>query len=200
MPFRRRSAEPTGPPTPIVDLGAVSAAWRPAVAQALDARDRFERIASRVPAGPLRQRLDDLGARIDSGVAAAHGLAQRAAAHEATLADLRPDAVTARVKDARRAVSTAEAAGRDATVERATLDALLAQHAATMRVWDAVDDTRDRLAVVNQRLEEAVVHAAAVSTGGTIDDPALARVEADLASAGDELAALGRALDSLGDR
>lgn len=170
------------------------------MAQALDARDRFARIAGRVPAGPLRDRLDELGTRIDAGVAAAHGLAQRAAAHEATLADLRPDAVTARVKDARRAVSTAEAAGRDASAERATLEALLAQHAATMRVWDAVDDTRDRLAVVNQRLEEAVVHAAAVSTGGTVDDPALALVEADLSTAGDELAALGRALDSLGGR
>lgn len=194
---RRREPEPTGP---LVDLGTVAPSWRPAVAQALDARDRFLRIAGRVPDGPVRHRLDALGARIDQGVLAAHQLATRAEAHAATLADLRPEALTARVKDARRAVSAAEAAGRDAGAERAALDALLAQHAAAMRVWDAVDESRERIATVNRRLEEAVVHAAAVSTGGGVgvDDPALAMVEADLAAVGDELTALGSALDSLG--
>jgi hypothetical protein len=194
---RRREPEPPAPP---VDLSTVAPAWRPAVADALDARQRFLRIVGRVPAGPVSRRLDDLGARIDQGVLAAHHLATRAEAHAATLADLRPEALTARVKDARRAVSAAEAAGRDAAAERATLDGLLAQHAAAMRVWDAVDESRDRLARVNRRLEEAVVHAAAVSTGGGVDDPALALVEADLAAVGDELTALGSALDSLGPR
>lgn len=200
MPLRRRRPpqDAVHPSEPLVDPGEVAAPWRPAVLQALDARDRFERIVARVPPGPVRDRLVALSARIDGGVLAAQHLALRAQAHQATLEDLRPEALTARVKDARRALTAAEEAGVDVDAQQATLDALLAQHASTMRVWDAVDDCRRRLASLNDRLEEAVVHAAAVATSGAVDDPALMLVETELTTAGEELAALGEALDSIG--
>lgn len=200
MPLRRRrSPQDAGhPPEPLVDPGDVGPHWRPAVLRALDARDRFGRIVARVAAGPVRDRLVALSARIDAGVVAAQHLALRAQAHQATLEDLRPEALTARVKDARRAVTAAEKAGVDAGAQRATLEALLTQLASTMRVWDAVDDCRSRLASLNDRLDEAVVHAAAVATSGAVDDPALLLVEAELTTAGEELAALGEALDSIG--
>ena len=200
MPLRRRRPpqDAVHAPEPLVDAGEVAAPWRPAVLQTLDARDRFGRIVARVPAGPVRELLVGLSARIDGGVLAAQQLALRAQAHQATLQDLRPEALTARVKDARRAVTAAEEAGVDVEAQRATLDTLLAQLASTMRVWDAVDDCRRRLAALNDRLEEAVVHAAAVATSGAVDDPALMLVETELTTAGEELAALGEALDSIG--
>lgn len=185
------------PPEPLVDPADVAPQWRPAVVGALDAHERFGRIVGRVPEGPVRDRLVALSARVDAGVLAVHQLALRAQAHQATLQDLRPEALTARVKDARRAVTAAEEAGVDGEPQRATLEALLAQLASTMRVWDAVDDCANRLASLNDRLEEAVVHAAAVATSGAIDDPALMLVEAELTTAGEELAALGEVLDTI---
>lgn len=200
MPLRRRRPQEPPPDDPIVDLEGLSPASRQAVAAALDTRDRFDRIVARVGAGPLRSRLEELSARIEAGVVAAASLAARADAYQATLDDLRPDVLTARVKDARRALSAAEASGGDDSSQPATLDALLGQLRSTMRVWDAVDDCRLRLADVNRRLDEAVAHAAAVLTSGLLDDPALALIEADLSAAGAELAALESALGSLGDQ
>ena len=200
MPLRRRRPPEPQPPAPLVDLGPLSPASQQAVARSLDARDRFDRIVARVPPGPLRVRLEELSTRIEAGVVAAHRLASRADACQATLDDLRPDLLTARVKDARRALSAAEAAGVDDPASRATLDGLLAQLRSTMRVWDAVDDCRQRLDGVNRRLDQAVASAAVVATTGTVDDPSLALIESDLSAAGEELTALEASLDSLSGR
>ncbi len=182
--LRRRSAPRD--PLAAVDPAAVSPRFAGSVAAALDARHRYAEVLASVRPGPVRDRLAVSGDRLVAGVAAVWEIAQRATQVERTLAALDPERVTDDYKAARRSGADPE------------LEAALAQRfTSVQRLLNALDDTGERLRLLDARLGAAVAGAAEVALGvsGEADADALA---AELDGAVGELAALRTALDELG--
>jgi hypothetical protein len=184
------------PKTPRVDLSTLEPRWRRPVAEALEARDRFEALTSRLRGGPTRERLEALRGRLDAGVVACWEIASTAQAAATSLDALEPDAVTARMKDARRRLSVAPAGSPEAERVRAELDLLSAQMASVSRIWDGIDAAADRLRLLELRLDGAVARAAELLLTPA-SDTLVAGVEDDLTAAVDELEALRQAVASL---
>ena len=111
------------------------------VADALDARRRYADVLAGVRDGPVRERLADGGGRLDAGVAAVWDIAQRATQVERTLAALDPERVTDEYKRAKRGGADPE------------LEAALAQRfGSVQRLLNALDDTDERLRLLDARL------------------------------------------------
>lgn len=182
---RRRGSEDDRARDPLaaVDPRAVSPRFEGAVADALDARSRYADVLAGVRDGPVRDRLADAGSRLDAGVVAVWEIAQRATQVERTLAALDPDRVTDEYKRAKRTGADPE------------LEAVLAQRfGSVQRLLNTLDDTDQRLRLLDARLGAAVAGAAEIALGGGGTD----RLGADLDGVVTELGALRAALDELG--
>ena len=173
------------PPDPMahVDPGAVSARFAGAVADALEARRRFAGLLAGVREGPVRDRQAAAGERLDAGVLAVWDTARRATDVEHTLATLDPDRVADDYKRAKRVEGDDE------------LEAVLAQRfASVQRLLNALDDTEDRLRLLDARLGAAVAGAAEVALGTAGGDALGAEMDGVVA----ELESLRAALHELG--
>jgi hypothetical protein len=182
--LRRRKA----PDDPLahVDPRATSPRFAPAVAEALESRRRYHELLDGLRPGPVHDRLARTGEGLDAGVLAVWDTASRATDIERTLATLDPERVTAEYKRARRA-------GDDADVEAALGQRFLS----VQRLLNTLDDTDDRLRLLDARLGAAVAQAAEVALD--VAGPSAAdALDAELAGVVDELAALRSALDDLG--
>jgi hypothetical protein len=181
--LRRRKA--SDDPLARVDPRATSPRFAAAVAEALDARRRYRELLDGLRAGPMRDRLVRTADGLDAGVLAVWETASRATEIERTLAALDPDRVTAEYKRAKRA-------GDEPDVEAA----LGRRFASVQRLLNTLDDTDDRLRLLDARLGAAVAHAAEVALGTS--GPAVAdELDAELAGVVDDLAALRSALDEV---
>jgi hypothetical protein len=180
---RRRAPED---PLGHVDPAAVSPRFSPTVADALGARRRYADVLAGVRDGPVRERLADGAGRLDAGVAAVWDIAQRATQVERTLAALDPERVTDEYKRAKRAAADPE------------LEAALAQRfGSVQRLLNALDDTDQRLRLLDARLGAAVAGAAEVALGAAGAGGA-DRLDAELDAVVTDLGALRTALDELG--
>jgi hypothetical protein len=182
----RRRRQP-GDPLAHVDPRVVAPRFAPAVRAALAARARYADVVAGVGEGPVRDRLVDVGARIDAGVLAVWEAARRAGEIERTVAALDPERVIAEYKEARR--DQADDPEREA--------ALAARFASVQRLLNALDDTDDRLRTLDARLGAAVAGAAEVALG-VGGDAAAEAVETELDDVVTELDALRVALRELG--
>ena len=184
MVFRRRSR-----PDPLAEVepDTLPPVYRAPVVDARRARTQFSDLTSGLADGPLRDRMAELGARVDAGVLAIWRTATQAAAIDRVAATLDPERVTAELKQARRS-------GADDTV----VEALQARFASTQRLLNARDGLRDRLPVLEARLATAVARAAELTLAGPhVVDAELAGLEADLESLVVELDALSSATAEL---
>jgi hypothetical protein len=182
--LRRRNA----PDDPLahVDPRATSPRFASAVAEALEARRRYHELLDGLRPGPVRERLERARERLDAGVLAVWDTAVRATEVERTLATLDPERVTAEYKRAKRA-------GDEPEVEAAFGQRFLA----VQRLLNTLDDTDDRLRLLDARLGTAVAQAAEVALD--VAGPSAAdALDAQLAGVVDDLAALRSALDELG--
>jgi hypothetical protein len=181
--LRRRRA----PDDPLahVDPAAVSARFASAVAEAVEARRRFAAVLAGVREGPTRDRLVAAGSRLDAGVLAVWETAGRATQVERTLATLDPDRVTDEYKRAKRS-------GSDPELEQV----LALRFASVQRLLNALDDTDDRLRLLDARLGAAVAAAAEVALGAAGRGGADA-LDAELDGVVAELDALRDALTEL---
>jgi hypothetical protein len=179
---RRESADPLA----LVDPGAVSRRFSGSVVEALDARRRYGDLLVRLQPGLVLDRLTDAGARLDAGVLAVWETARRATDLEHTLDALDPERVTADYKRAKRSAED------DTELE----GVLAARFASVQRLLNTLDDTEDRLRLLEARLGAAVAHAAEVALG--TDSAAAGALDAELVAVVDELGALRAALDELG--
>jgi hypothetical protein len=179
---RRTPQDPLGQ----VDPAAVSPRFSRPVADALDARRRYADVLAGVRDGPVRERLADAGGRLDAGVAAVWDIAQRATQVERTLAALDPERVTDEYKRAKRGGADPE------------LEAALAQRfGSVQRLLNALDDTDERLRLLDARLGAAVAGAAEVALGASGAGGA-DRLSTELDGVVTDLGALRTALDELG--
>lgn len=153
---------PAGAP---IDPFAVGEPWRHFVRDALQAQARFRRTVGTVPPGPLRDRLDDIGARVDGAVAECWRIARHGHAIDRALRDLSPS--------------------------------LPSQAATAARLTAAASDARDRLRLVDARLDEAAARAAELALGrpdGAADAAGLSR---ELEAVVSELESLRLALEEV---
>lgn len=141
-------AVPRRPAGDRVDPFAVGEPWRSFVQDALQARQRFRRTIGRMREGPLRERLGDVGRRIEEGVLECWRIAQQGDDLDAALGQL--DTVSVR----------RELEG--ATGEE-TKAALQAQLDAAHRISEVSQDAHNRLRVLTARLDEAVARAIELS-------------------------------------
>lgn len=174
-------------PVAQIDPRLVDEPWRRSVEEAVAARARFVEMLRSMPKGPLRDRVEEIGGRVDAGVLASWDTAQRGSQGAKMLATLDPESVLARLKDAKRR-------SPDGGPE---VEALAAQHEAVNRLWDGVDDAGERLRLLDVRLGAAVARVAALAMAARAPgdlDPA----DAELRSVVDELSALSGAMGELG--
>ena len=171
-----------GPRAARIDPFAVGEPWRQYVRGALQAQARYARTVAGVAAGPLRERLEEVGRRLDQGVAECWRVAQRG--------DALDDAVSALdVPRARSRLAAEEAAG-----DGEVAGSLRAMLAAAERMAEVAAQTRERLRVLEARLDQAVATAVELSLRAATTADA-GRLGSDVDHLVDDLEALRAALE-----
>ena len=167
-----------------VDLSALAEPWRTFVAEAVDARRRYREALQTATEGPLRSRLSEIGSRLDDGVQETWRIARRGMALENALRQLEdPGAVAQRLGHARRS-------GADQRM----IDSLKAQLDSADRITQVAVDARQRLQLLDARLDEAVARAVELSV--TADDAQdLLGVGSDVEAVVGEMESLRQALE-----
>ena len=164
-----------------IELASLPEPWRHFVREALDAQSRYRRAVATAAEGPLRERLLEIGQRIEQGVRECYRIARRGAALEGGLSALDADhaakqlsalieslpsdaqAALRKARDGGKELApAAEGAGVDANQVQ-TLEALEAQMASAGRLSVVAQDARDRLSLLDARLDEAVARAVELS-------------------------------------
>lgn len=167
-----------------LDLSALVEPWRTFVAEAVDARQRYRQALDTATAGPLRSRLAEIGARLDDGVEETWRIARRGMALESALRQLEdPRQVEDRLRQARRDSADAR-----------IIESLQGQLDSTQRIGRVALEARQRLQLLDARLDEAVARAVELSL--TADDAQdLLGVGSDVEAVVGEMESLRQALE-----
>lgn len=206
---------PRKPRVERIELAGLPEPWRHFVREALDAQRRYGRAVATAAAGPLRDRLHEIGARIEEGVRECYRIARRGAALEgglsaldagaaerqlAGLIDSLPQNAQPELRRAQAAgegiAAAAEGAGVD-TNHVQTMEALEAQVASARRLGVVAQDARDRLSLLDARLDEAVARAVELSLRAE-DVAELGGLGGDVEELVGEMESLRVALDEAG--
>ena len=139
-----------------IDPFALGEPWRRFVSDAVQAQNNFNRAVERADPGPLRERLREIGGRIGEGVEECWRVAQRGEA----LAEARGQIDTRQAQvELEEVMSEWSGPARVDSPAARTIEALKAQLASAERMDRVIVDTRDRLRLLNARLDEAVARA-----------------------------------------
>jgi len=189
IPVLRRHRSRVGPGS--VDPFSLREPWRHAVQEALQAQARFRQATAGVAAGPLQDRLQAIGAQLERGVAEAGRVARRGQ----TLEDVRRQIDTASIlAELQRVEAIADVSPTEDTSRTRTAEALRAQLATAERIDGVLNETRDRLSLLDARLDEAVARSLELSV--RTDDPGqLGGVTSTVDEVLEEMEALRLALD-----
>ncbi|MGH9178706.1 MAG: hypothetical protein ACRD0N_09160, partial [Acidimicrobiales bacterium] len=185
-------AVPRRPREERIDAFAVGEPWRHMVTDALQARARFEETVARARPGPLRDRLVELGRRLDHGVRECWRIARQGDALDAGLAQVDRQEAERELAELQREIRQADMIERP-SLERAQA-AVQAQLASAERMDRVAREARSRLRVLNAQMDEAV--ARAVELAVTAHDSAdLSPLSADVESLVGELESLRQAVE-----
>ena len=169
---------------PPLDLDNLADPWRTFVADAIDARQRYGRALETASTGPLRDRLGEIGKRLDDGVEESWRIARRGMALESALHQLEdPRTVQQRLEHARRS-------GSGKQLEQS----LQAQLDSTRRIVGVAQDARARLQLLDARLDEAVARAVELALS-TEDPGAAGGLGSDVDAVVGDMEALRQALE-----
>jgi hypothetical protein len=141
-----------------IDTMTIADPWRAYVNEALDAQRRYRKAVSTASPGPMRDRLVEIGDRIDDGVNECWRVGRRGDALVDAIGNL----------DAPSAYRDLEATKRDSGADlsdsqRATMKALQAQLDSADRLTAVARDAQEKLRLLNARLDEAVARAVELS-------------------------------------
>jgi hypothetical protein len=202
-----------------IDLTHLSQPWRAYMKDAMEAQRRYARAVSTAEPGPLHDRLNEIGARLDAGVLECYRIARRGAALETGLAGLQtgvawtdlmagldafrvPAELRERVqqgegiRDHPALADDLRKCGMDAqALEK--LEALQAQVQSAQRLSTVAQDARSRLELLNARLDEAVARAVELALSAE-DATALRGLGGDVDDLVGEMESLRSALDDVG--
>ena len=141
-----------------IDPMSIGDPWRGFVREALDAQRRYGKAVQAANPGPLRDKLADIGQRIDAGVQECWRVARRGNELVDAISNL--DAVHAR-QELETAKRAAKATPGDAQTQ--TVEALQAQVDSADRLVSVARDAQDKLRLLDARLDEAVARAVELS-------------------------------------
>jgi hypothetical protein len=134
---------------------AISDPWRRFVREALDAQRRYTKAVKSANEGPLRDRLTEIGERIDAGVQECWRIARRGDALVDAIGNLGGgEAIADELRQAKAAARDNPGKAQDETVE-----ALQAQMDSYDRLVEVARNAQERLQVLDARLDEAVARA-----------------------------------------
>jgi hypothetical protein len=174
-----------------VDPFSLREPWRTAAREALQAQARFRQAISTVAPGPLQDRLTAIGEQLARGVEEAGRVARRGQRLEDVRRQIDSAGALAELQRVQ-AVQGVSPTG-DASLER-TVEALQAQLATADRLDRVLGDTRNRLVLLDARLDEAVARTLELSVDA--DDPSdLGGLNTTVESVLEEMEALRLALD-----
>ncbi|MEY2451041.1 MAG: hypothetical protein QOD92_615 [Acidimicrobiaceae bacterium] len=139
-----------------VDPFALQDPWRSFVRDAQQARRKFDEAVRSAHHGPMRERLTEIGGRLDDAVDECWRVARQGQA----LADARRQLDT---QDAQRELAALDPSS---AAQRQTAEALQAQIASAQRLETTITDARDRLRLLDARMDEAVARAVELSVEG----------------------------------
>jgi hypothetical protein len=171
-----------------IDPFQLAEPWRRLVQDAQAARKQFSGAVRRARSGPLRERLATIDQQIDDGVAECWRVAQ--AGHALSDARRRID-----VPAAQRELDEVQRAGYANEVTAGTIAAIEAQLATAARMDATIAETRDRLRLLNARLDESVTRAIELSAS-TTSGSQLDSVGADVTAITTEMEALRQGLEA----
>ena len=194
---------PRGPRPERIDPFTVQEPWRRFVQEALQARNRFAAAVERAPSGPLRERLTEISARVDTGVEETWLIAKRGQA----LVRARRDVDVARIDRqlgeltgaSTGAPEPADAPPGDTSADidpsvPSVMASLEAQRAAATRIDAVIARTQSELRVLDARLDEAVARTVEL-TARAGADAAVTGLGSDVDELVTEMEALRLALD-----
>jgi hypothetical protein len=169
-----------------IDAFALKEPWRRFVMDAQQAKGRFEQAVRRARGGPLRNRLREIGTRMETGVEECWRVAQQGEA----MSDARKEVDADEIQ--RELAQLVQTSGQPWSAESATqqtIDSLHAQLASAERMDRIIQDTHDRLRLLDARLDEAVARAIEISVQATDI--------ADLGGLGDDVDSLVQDMEAL---
>lgn len=162
--------------------------WRRYATEAVEARREFGRAVERVSSGAVQERMTSIAGRIDHGVEAIFGVANRAQ----TLEDARM-----RIDVARAATDLSTLRADPTTPSRPslvrTMESLEAQLDTAKRLDAQVYEARENLALLDARLDEAVARGIELSVHRDAD---LSTLDQEIDDMVLEMEALRQALDA----
>jgi hypothetical protein len=177
-----------------IDPFTLAEPWRHYVQDAIQAHNRFKEAVHRADAGPTRDRLAEIDARVSTGVQEVWRIARRG--HDLVDARGRLD-----VDDIRREIATTEANAEepwatDETTSR-TMEALQSQLSTVERLERVIRDADSRLRLLNARLDEAAARTIELSVQA-VGASDLGGLGSDVDTMVDEMEALRRAIEEIG--
>lgn len=180
-----------------VDPFALGDPWKRFVIDAQSAQGRYRKAVRRSRPGPLKERLAELGERIDQAVRECWRVACQGDALGGALKQLETDRVDAELIQARRDLD--EARGGSTASLKATVQALEAQMRSAERLTDVWRSSRDRLRVLNAQLDEAVARAVELSVGAGGSLAAFGGLSDQVAGVVSDMESLRQALEETGE-
>lgn len=175
-----------------IDAMSISDPWRGFVQEALDAQRRYRKAVSAATEGPMRDRLIEIGERIDEAVGECWRVARRGDALVDAIGNLDPVSARRDLDAAKKAAKTTRGEAQDETVK-----ALEAQVASADRLTDVARDAQDKLRLLDARLDEAVARAVELSI--TADDVGeLGGLGGDVEGVVSEMETLRQSLEEVG--
>ncbi len=174
-----------------IDPFALAEPWRDFVRDALHAQARFDRAVQSAKAGPLRDRLAEIGERVETGVSESWQVANRA--QEISRAVRQLDTRAARAKLAALEHDTSQPSDSRSRTE----ESLRAQIASAERMAAVVNDAQDRLRLLDARLDEAAARAVELSVEAS--DEGMLGLSSDVDDVVTDMEALRQALEETSD-
>ena len=141
-----------------MDAFTLSVPWRKSVMDAQSAKRRFDQAVRSADPGPLRDRLTEIGERIDEGVRECWRIAQRGHLMSKGLKQLDVETTQRELVDVEQEIRR-----DDDPRLRAARESIRAQLHSAQRMIDAVKDAELQLRVLDARLDEAVTRAIELS-------------------------------------
>lgn len=179
-----------------VDAFSLGDPWKRFVIDAQNAQTRYRRAVKRSRSGPLKERLEELGERIDQAVMECWRVACQGNNLGGALRHLETDRVETELAQARR--DLANSSGGSTASLKATISALEAQMRSAERLSEVWRSSRDRLRVLNAQLDEAVARAVELSVGAGGSVAAFGGLSDQVAGVVSDMESLRQALEETG--
>lgn len=187
---------PRGPAKTNMDPFTLQEPWRRFVQEALQAKARYAQATSTADPGPLKDRLQEIGDRIATGVEECWKIARRGDVLARARGQIDAPRIQAELQSAQSGASSTWAKGSDL---ESRVEALQSQLGSAQRMETVINDTISRLQVLDARLDEAVTRAIELSVQAS-DTSDLGGLGSDVDSMVEEMEALRLALEETSGR